>query len=432
MTYGFTTSASDEAAMQGICFDEETELLTSEGWKPFPEVRGDEQVLTLNGDTAEWGSITKMIRAPFDGDLNLHDGDRVNFCITHNHRLLASPMHYRKPDQTLCRYCDRSVGAKGIARHEGTHQRRGDEMIRPQRQPAGEPVRRWHLAEYQDLPQEFFIRRTNTWRGHSPDTVTFDAPAPARNQKPHHQVARTFAFKDWAAFLGWFVAEGWTTGDGRNNRIGIAQNPGEKYEEIAALLDRMGLPYSRHAKSLIFFSAPIAAWLREHCGVGSENKRIPHSIREATPEMIEAFLDAFGKGDGAQHTHADSRRYITSSRQLADDLHEVLCKVGRARKLRIMHAEGSEGTGPQGKIFQRRRATWMINEAGRPADSNVSKKNVVKHRYTGTVYCASTPHETIMVRRKGCPMWSGNSSDLLSVVDEAGGIARPIGDGTNR
>ncbi|WP_030348798.1 hypothetical protein [Streptomyces sp. NRRL S-1022] len=139
--------------------------------------------------------------------------------------------------------------------------------------------------------------------------------------------------------------------------------------------------------------------------------------------MIEAFLDAFGKGDGAQHTHADSRRYTTSSRQLADDLHEVLCKLGRARKLRIMHAEGSEGTGPQGRIFQRRRATWMINEAGRPADSNVHKKNVVKHRYTGTVYCAFTPHETIMVRRKGCPMWSGNSSNLLLAADEAGADA---------
>ncbi len=45
--------------------------------------------------------------------------------------------------------------------------------------------------------------------------------------------------------------------------------------------------------------------------------------------MIEAFLATYTKGDGSPHNHPASRRYVTPSKQLADDLHEVLCKLGR-------------------------------------------------------------------------------------------------------
>lgn len=78
----------------------------------------------------------------------------------------------------------------------------------------------------------------------------------------------------------------------------------------------------------------ITAWLWEHCGSGAARKHIPPCVREARPEMIEAFLASSAKGDGSVHTHSASRRYATSSRQLTDDLLEVLCKLGRGQKMR--------------------------------------------------------------------------------------------------
>jgi hypothetical protein len=135
--------------------------------------------------------------------------------------------------------------------------------------------------------------------------------------------------------------------------------------------------------------------------------------------MIDAFLDAYGKGDGCPHNHPKGRRYITSSKQLADDLHEVLCKLGRGRKVRVVADEGSTSTmSTTGRSFQRRRDVWQVSDPGVPVDSDVLRRNVQRVRYEGTVYCVSTPHETIMVRRKGISMWSGNSPNLLLVVEE--------------
>ncbi|GLX93548.1 hypothetical protein Hesp01_14980 [Herbidospora sp. NBRC 101105] len=59
----------------------------------------------------------------------------------------------------------------------------------------------------------------------------------------------------------------------------------------------------------------------------------------------------------------------------------------------------------------------MINDPGVPVDSDVLKKKVVKHHYKGVIYSVFTPHQTIMVRRKGCAMWSGNSANPLLAVE---------------
>lgn len=443
VAYGIAAAPYNEAAVQGIhCFDSETDLLTDEGWKPFPEVRGDERVLTLppESDVAEWGPITEVIREPFDGYLNLHDGDRVNFCVTDNHRFLVRGRgkeygrHGRITRTEAQKIKD--LKAAGVSVPELAEKYRVSksliyQILQGRRDHAltdRTSGPRWKLVEYADLPETFIVRRTNTWGGDNPDTIVLEAP-PRHTRKAERW---EFDFGDWCEFLGWFVSEGWTSQRQTGSvQVGISQKQGEKYEEICALLERMGLTGRRSSHDVRVTSDAIGLWLREHCGVGSFNKRIPACVKEARPEMIRRFLDAFGKGDGCAHTHAESRRYITSSPRLADDLQEVMAKIGTARKKRVMHPAGSTGKITRdGKeiVFTRDKPTFMLNEAGRPADSDVHKRNVRRVRYTGKVYCVSTPHQTIMVRRNGCPMWSGNSrGGLLLVVDEAGGIAHTIG-----
>jgi intein/homing endonuclease len=440
--YGLAAPPYNETAVQGIhCFDAETELLTDEGWKPFPQVRGDERVLTLppESDVAEWGPITEVIREPFDGYLNEHDGTRVNFCVTDNHRFLVRgrgkeyARHGRITRTVAQKIKDQKAAGASVtvlAEKYGVSKSLIYQIVQGRRDRALTDQTdgpRWRLIEYADLPETFIVRRTNTWGGDNPDTVVLEI-----DKRPYRKAERyEFDFGDWCEFLGWFVAEGSARTIERGCiRVAVSQQPGEKFEAIGALLDRMGIRWHRQAHDLTFSSDAIGLWLREHCGVGSANKRIPFCVKEARPEMIRRFLDAFGRGDGAAHTHADSRRYVTSSLRLADDLHEVMAKIGTARKMRVMHETGSVGRitrGGKETVFTRDKPTFMLNEAGRPADSDVHKRNVKRVRYTGEVHCVSTPHQTIMVRRRGCPMWSGNSANLLLIVDEAGGIGQVIG-----
>lgn len=382
VSLGFSAPNTDPESLQGYhCFDDQTELLTDEGWKLFPAVTGQERVLTLKGDHASWGPITQVHQHPFDGYLNLHDGERVNFCVTDNHQFMV-------------------------------------------RDKAG----RWSLREFQELPQVFKVRRTNEWGGGTnPESVALHRVGTGGSKATPY----VFKFEDWCEFLGWFVSEGHVSRDGSGTAtICISQKPGAKYEEIAAVLTRMGVPHGRHPHGVSFRGMGIAAWLEEHCGIGAGAKRVPAQVKESTAPMMEVFLEAFGKGDGTPHGILRGRRYYTSSKLLADDLHEMLCKLGRGRKVKVLHPEGSQGRNSLGVTFIRH-AVWLVGDPGKPVDSDVLKKNVVKHRYVGTVYCVSTPTQTIMVRRRGCAMWSGNSPHLLIVVDEAGGITHAIGGALN-
>src|SRR5690606_30848835 len=47
---------------------------------------------------------------------------------------------------------------------------------------------------------------------------------------------------------------------------------------------------------------------------------------------------------------------------------------------------------------------------------NIDKTKVKRIRYRGYVYCVSTPLKTILVRRNGCVMWSGNSAESVCCV----------------
>lgn len=420
---GASPSKYDESAFQGFhCFDDKTEILTNEGWKNFQDVRGDEKVLTLNGDVAEWGDITKVWKHRYKGKMNVYDGERINFSITDNHRLLIKATHpeEKKTNQVLCRYCDKPVGAKGIARHEGTHVNNGDIRMRQVVERIGEPVFNWRLEEFNKLPQEFLVRRTNSWAGTNPERMIFETPSGTTG------IQRTydFDFIDFAEFLGWYVSEGSSI----RGRISISQKQGKKYEEIFSLLTRMGIKPLRAKHDLKFSHMGLAMWLRENCGNHSPNKKIPTIIKEASTDTIETFLASFGKGDGTSHNHPNARAYITSSVQLRDDLHEVLCKLGRGRKYSLVHEKGSKSVmSTTGREFERRNSTWRIIDPAIPVDSNVLKSKVKKENYDGYVHCVSTPLQTIMVRRNGCSMWSGNSSHLLILVDEAGGIPHLFG-----
>ena len=70
------------------CFDQETLVLTSKGWKYFGELEGDELILTLNSKTGqkEWQEVREIFGYDYEGEMfeiELENGDK----------LLVSPEH---------------------------------------------------------------------------------------------------------------------------------------------------------------------------------------------------------------------------------------------------------------------------------------------------------------------------------------------------
>ncbi|MGH2620738.1 MAG: LAGLIDADG family homing endonuclease [Anaerolineales bacterium] len=364
---------------QGGCFDDQTEILTDRGWLPFETIMGTEKVLTLNGMTAEWGSITQLHRYWHDGPMNLLDRPDLSFCITDNHQLLA-------------------------------------------KYPRG----KWAIRRYDALPGAFVMPRATEWVGGNPENIEFES----RYEMPNGGIRLKrwpFSFEDWARFLGWFIAEGCAFRENRKGgrwRINIAQKKGPKLERIAALLKRMGIIARRPASrsGMEFSINHIGEHLALTCGIHAANKRVPAYIKNASPCIIRAFLEEYRLGDGSVNSKGVAS-YVTTSKGLADDLQEVLAKLGRAGKMAVRQEAGSRFLIGNRSVVRKHRV-YVVTERSAGSDCYILKLQVQRVRYRGFVYCVSTPLKTILVRRKGTVMWSGNSDQTVLAPRHGGWFAR--------
>lgn len=371
---------------QGGCFDDKTEILTNQGWKYFEDLSGAEKVLTLDDNIAKWGDITAIHKYAFNGKLNVKESSRVNFAITDNHNLIA----YRT---------------------------RGSQ--------------RYAIERYDELPKMFWMKKHNDWVGENEKEITFVSSRIMPNGGERKKVWK-FSMLDWAEFLGWFVSEGCVVRskvDRVDDKICIAQNPGEKMNRISELLKRMGIKahFGKKGHDINFVNSPIGRHLKEHCGYLAKNKRVPEYIKNATTEVIDRFLESYRMGDGTKGKGGQIT-YMSSSKLLIDDVQEMLCKVGRAGKFSKKVEAGSVFYIGDRKVVRKNdvyalyesRNTTSRTKEGQYKDSHVDKNTVKKVPYDGYVYCVSTPLRTIMVRRMGVPMWSGNS-DATVVARRFGG-----------
>jgi hypothetical protein len=353
------------------CFDASTEILTNEGWKLFADLHGEELVFSMEADDASWEPIDHIHEYDFDGELNLFEKTHLNFCVTDKHRFLVR-----------------------------SNPRSGEFCFRA----------------WRDLPQDFIVRSSNGWAGTSPDTITFTF----RRGMPNGGIYErhwTFDYLDWAEFLGWFVSEGSVIQEARAARrlvVGIAQTPGAKRDRITSLLDRMGLLWRNQPNQVDFSNREIGRWLISECMQGAHKKRVPKSIRDGSPAVIRRFLDSFRAGDGTERADGTGRMYYTSSKLLADDLQEMMAKLGVAGSLKPKEKAGT--TFKIGdRTVVRAHDTYVLYERSGfgTFGKTVNKRHTKRVQYTGKIWCVSTRFQSIYVRRNGVPMWSGNSSVIF-------------------
>lgn len=72
------------------CYDSETDVLTDDGWKKWPDVIGNEKFATLNTETneLEYQNATNLFLGNYyQGKMYYVDGSSVNLCVTPNHRM---------------------------------------------------------------------------------------------------------------------------------------------------------------------------------------------------------------------------------------------------------------------------------------------------------------------------------------------------------
>ena len=157
---------------------------------------------------------------------------------------------------------------------------------------------------------------------------------------------------------------------------------------------------------------------------------MPSEIKELSPKFIRMFLDAYRFGDGFERIivrkelelKSRERQYFTSSVRMADDIGELILKVGNYPSFKLQKSKGKKFKHKNG-IYVSNVDVWRISEnTTRAALYSRTSGHGLKFKeidYDGWVHDVQlAKNHVLWVRRNGKTCWSGNCLCHLIPVHE--------------
>lgn len=359
------------SAEQTGCYDEETEVLTRQGWKFWKDVTMEDEFCTLSRSRKiEYQRPIRLFKKKYSGKMIHFNTRNLDLKVTPNHNML---IENQKGELSLIR-ADKYAFSSKIY-HNGI------------------PKRGIWLGKKQDLFELKGIEGTKCCFGH---------------EYPYTSPDRTFDTKDWMAFLGIFLSEGWYSKIKNRNKdylFIISQKKPHVRKQIKELFERMGIHYNEKIVKNGFgvHCKTLHSYLKQF---GLQKVRfIPREVLELDKEYLEILYHWLMLGDGSVSKNGQET-YYTCSKQLASDVQELIIKLGYGSRIttkdKLYH----------GKINR-------IYEVSKHVKSDKywiqTHKKIEVEDYCGKIYCAEVPNHTLMVRRNGKATWCGNSIGVVTI-----------------
>jgi len=338
------------------CYDGETDVLTSAGWKSWPEVTSSDLLATMNPQTRaiEYHLPIRLVRYQHSGLMYRVESQQVDLLVTPDHKMLACP----------------TTTVKGRKKENYS-------LI-----PATELSTKSHA----------YIK-CGRWSGGWWPTC------PGR---------------DVLALLGFAIGDGSFSGR-YSSSIKFHLRRDRKITWLTALVERLKpkgfrlyineandnyvvlLPDDKHIFDLF---ADIYNATRE--------KIIPQSVLTgASIAGLEGLFEGLMQSDGHEGTTNDG--FDTTSQVLVGQFQQLCLHLGFASNVCYTYGPerrlSSYGDKPLTRLTVIRRT--LRPEVNKWAGCD--GKSFWVNEWEGEVFCAEVPNNTLYVRRNGIPVWSGNS-----------------------
>ena len=365
------------------CFDEETEILTENGWKYFKDLVHEDRVLTMDPKTQNsfYCPISKIIAYKYEGDMFRIEGFGIDALVTPNHKFFGNTTQsYNKP---------RSL-------------------------PTFKEIEK--IINYKNFTIPLVV---NNFEGAHPRVIKVPAVTREFTVKglPRIQKLEGFEIKSeiFMAFLGIYLSDGFVTKNrnGYAGIIGICKTKPKKVKVIRRILNNLGVHYNYVGGQFIIHSGPLAEFLAPLGNV--YHKHIPLYIKGMDKTLLKILVHYLILCDG----HTDIKKvkpfggveslsvrkaFYTVSKTLADDLQEIILKCGEYAAVK---------TNPE-KVYTIRgksgisKVSYVVRVL-KSKTTNLLRKNIHCVPFSGMVYDVTVePHHTILVRRNGIAYWSSN------------------------
>ncbi len=355
------------------CFDDQTEILTNEGWKLFKNLNKNEKVLTLNPDSnhTEWQHPLGYQIYNFGQDdekMFLADGRDISLCVTPDHRQLI-----QNKDGINEFITTSSIGKKVVKIHTAANGI-GDCVIPMTVRLPGRTV------------QQVI---SNQYGSYGTKNINID-PIVYTTKEDIEALAKLITL---------YVTEGSlrepkTSGKGIVLYGTFAVDNGLLIAEQLCLPRSVGVDKRNNCPRLaIGGGITISDYFKTQCGSKSYKKKFPRWVLNLPEYMLREIWEILVRTDG--HEYPNGRQVlITTSFELAGQCQEILAQIGHGSSISI-----EAGTNhPIYRVGRKNRDFALINK-------NVQLEQV---DYKGKVYCVSTSNGVILVRRNGKVHFSGN------------------------
>jgi len=375
------------------CFDEQTEILTKQGWKKHTELAEDEVIATLNPATneLEYHAIERKIQYHYEGKMYHLESTHVSLMVTPDHNL----------------WVGKKTGT-GEVKYGFAHPR--DAFV-------GEGV-----------GNHPYYKKDAKWRGEKIEYVIL--PQRRSGSGPRHEEIR-IPMSEWAPFFGLWLAEGYTAYSGGNYHVGIRSLDIDLLQFAYDSFKRWGLnPHYSSDGRVIVLNKQLYELLHP---IGNKYiKHIPDEMKNLPPSLLRMILEYFARGDG---THDDVNAEVgetrfrcqTSSPRLRDDLMEISLKAGFECNFQVHVVPGSTavivGADGRERTITRTATNYRLRILSRRGETRVDKPSVERWEdYSGTVWDVTVPNHILYVRRNGKPVWSGNCGKTMIAAATASEI----------
>ena len=351
------------------CYDEETEVLTEDGWKAFPNLSEDDTVMAMDSETGEtgWTEPSEVQSYEYSGEMVTVSNRRVDLKVTPNHRML--------------------IGTSWAQSGEATFENRrkvikADELGSEYQHPC-------LFASFPD------------WDGEDGDT--FELPACDREVNQNQMIrlqSREIQMDAWLRFFGWWLTEGTVGKAGQASNVRLYQSGAEElvelFEDIGFDREKVRHHVDQKQEYVELSDHQLATCLRQFKG----NKHIPQWIRNLSGEHLEVLFEALIAGDGTPNGRGWT--FYTSDKSLGDHVQEVALKLGYGATVHDLDRSDEENYQTKREYRVSISPTWCIQ-------TNQQGDAFGREQYEGSVYCCTVDGGVVLVRRDGNPVWCGNS-----------------------
>lgn len=342
---------SSQAWASPRCYDDKTEVLTRRGFVSWPLVTEHDEFATRdNLGRMTFVRAAEIYKAPYKGQMYRIKGQHVDQLITPGHKVLVSLGH-RSTSEQATEF--RLMPIEGVADYlHGTRVAR--------------------------------MTSEGAWSG--TDNATFTIGD------------RRVSSCDLARFLGWWLTDG-SLQRNQNGQtlVKVTQVDDALRDDVFEAFSRVSTKKVWMCKDRVIVDDPALFEFLVEQGPKHAGKRfVPRALMDCDKETMSALLE--GAFVGGWLNKGTKYICVGSNKRLASDLQEAAIKSGGTGRVTCRRTR--KGT----EIYT---VSIMVRRYINPI---IMADNVSKEDYDGTIYCCRVePHHTLLIRRNGHAIWSGNT-----------------------